>query len=93
VRPSKDNFAPPVFHCLFSLGIGLVTTRFVHAHELAMLLVTQVVWVLSLVFIRVRGQRADGKFLETEVYIYEGISIPAYVTGLLFGVCAYAVLG
>lgn len=58
-----------------------------------MLVVTQVVWVLSLVFIRVRGQRTDGKFLETEVYIYEGISIPAYVTGLLFGVCAYAVLG
>ena len=89
----SKNMPPPVFYCLFSLGMGLVTTRFVHNHELAMLVATQVIWVLSLVFIRTRGMRTGGKFLETEVYNYEGFGIVAYVVGLLFGACAYAVFG
>ena len=58
-----------------------------------MLVATLVIWVLSHMFIRARGQRTGGKFLETEVCYYEGFGIPAYIAGLLFGACAYAVFG
>lgn len=82
-----------MFHNFFSLGIGAVTARFIHAHDLAMLVATQVLWVLSMVFISARAKSNGGKFLEDEVYFYHGFSIPFYVAGLLFAACFYVGFG
>ena len=90
---SSGKLPPSVFHNFFSLGIGAVTTRFIHAHNVGMLVATLVLWVLSMVFISVRAKSNGGKFLEAEVYYYQGFSIPFYVAGLLFAACAYAVFG
>jgi len=90
---SRNELPPWLFHNFFSLGIGVATARFIHAHEVAMLVATQVIWVLSMVFISARAKSNGGKFLGSEVYFYHGVSIPFYVAGLLFAACAYAVFG
>ena len=89
----RGKLAPFGFHNLFSLGIGLVTGRFIHTHEVMVLAAAQVIWVLSMVFIGLRAKRSDWKFLEGDVLWYHALSIPFYVAGLLFAVCYYAVYG
>lgn len=58
-----------------------------------MLVATQVLWVLSILFISMRAKGAEGKFLETEVSYYLGLSVPSYVVGLLFTGWYYAAFG
>ena len=91
VSASRARLTVTGFYYLFSLGIGAVTVRFVHAHEVALLTATQVLWVLSLVFIRARAKGAGGKFLEAEVSLYHGFGIPCYIAGLLLAACFYTV--
>ncbi len=90
---SRNRLPPYGFQGFFSLGIGLVTPRFIHEHEVGMFLATQVLWVLSMLFISMRAKGGGGKFLETEASLYLGISVPAYVVGLLFAGWYYAALG
>jgi len=89
---SNSKLPPSGFHNFFSLGIGAATAHFIHSHQVAVLLATQVLWVLSLVFISARAKRAGGKFLEAEISLYLGFGIPFYVAGLLFAACFYTVL-
>ncbi len=90
---SGKQLTPSSFHNFFSLGIGAITARFVHSHQLAILAATFVLWVLSMVFICARAKRAGGSFLEDDVSFYLGFSIPFFVGGLLFATCFYTVFG
>jgi len=90
---SNGKLPPSSFHNFFSLGIGGMTAHFVHSHQVAVLVATQVLWLLSMVFISARAKRAGGRFLEAEVFWYHGFSIPFYVAGLLLAACFYTVFG
>lgn len=79
------------FHNFFSLVIGAITVRLVHAHEVVLLVAAQVLWLLSMAFINARAKRAGGKFLEAEVSLYHGLGISLYVMGLLLAACFYTV--
>lgn len=73
------------------MGNGALAVRFVHGHQLGLLLATQSLWVLSLIFIRVRARRAGGKFLESESVFYSGFGIPFFIVGLLLAACFYTI--
>jgi hypothetical protein len=84
---------PPAFflHNVFSAIVGIVTVRLAHAHALAPLAATVGLWALSMVFISVRARGNDGKFLEMEVFWYNGLSVSFFVVGLLCTACAYTI--
>jgi len=88
-----EKLTPSGFHNFFSLGIGIMTARMVHGHDVTLLIATQVLWLLSLAFISARAKRTGGKFLEAEVFLYHGFSIPLYIAGLLFASCFFTVFG
>jgi hypothetical protein len=90
---NRSKLSPPLFHNFFSLGAGIIAVRLVHHHQVWLLVATQAIWVLSLVFVNVRAKRAGGVFLEADPVLYYGFSIPLYIVGLLFAACAYAVFG
>lgn len=77
----------------FSVGVGVATVTFVHAHRVEALLGWNAAWLVYLALIYWRARSTDGKLLNLPAGLFYGDAIIMYLMGLLLTSVYYVVYG